>query len=93
MTTSIRSTAITLAHSTADAYSADRYGAMRWEACAFMLLSRGMTVAEAEAVLRSKWTRWAADQAKSGRPSAKALAEFIDDPRNNCNLAVLMQAD
>jgi len=39
------------------------------------------------AILRSKWTRWAADAATSptkryGRATAKDLARFLDNSRN-----------
>ena len=49
-----------LAVRTADAYSADRYAS--WVACARLLVTvRGYSLREAEAILRSKWMRWAAD--------------------------------
>ena len=40
-------------------YSADRYRS--WASVAYHLLKMGLDEREAEAVMRSKWTRWAAD--------------------------------
>jgi hypothetical protein len=66
-----------LAERTLDAYSADRYRS--WRACAAILLRRGMTEREAEAVLRSKHMRWAADEASisSRRVSSAALERYL----------------
>lgn len=72
-----------LARATEDAYSADRYG-REWGKAATMLLQRQFTEREAEAILRSKWTRWAADAASTDEPTAGDLARFLDDPRNHC---------
>lgn len=67
-----------LATKTADAHSVPRYAS--WPACAQVLLTRGMTDREAEAVLRSKWMRWAADSSNEryGRVPAKAIAAVLD---------------
>lgn len=68
-----------LAIKTEDAYSFDRYS--NWAACAKMLLARGMTEAQAEAVLRSKLARWAADGAKNqhyGKATSVDLARYLD---------------
>jgi hypothetical protein len=66
-----------LTESTRDAYSADRYRS--WRACAAFLLRRGMTEREAEAVLRSKHMRWAADATSfTGRVSTKALERYLE---------------
>ena len=76
--------AVALAEATADAYSWDNYGEARWLACARMLLRRGYTEREAEAILRSKWTRWAADRASSrkgwryGRTNSADLARMLE---------------
>lgn len=51
-----------LAERTEDAWSWGRYRS--WAACARLLLARGYSDREAEAILRSKWTRWAADRAE-----------------------------
>ena len=73
-----------LAERTATAYSWDNYGETRWRAATRMLVRRGYTDAEVEAILRSKWTRWAADMASDrpgwryGRTNAADLARFLD---------------
>jgi hypothetical protein len=78
MTRITRAAAAALADKTADAYSFDRYTS--WTACAAMLLRRGHSAMEAEAILRSKWTRWAADVAdkRHGRATAADLAAYMD---------------
>lgn len=43
-----------------NAYSTDRYR-NGWSGCVRMLLKRGYNEAQIEAIIRSKWTRWAAD--------------------------------
>ena len=67
-----------LADRTADSYSCDRYAS--WKACAAALLRRGYTDRQAEEILRSKFTRWAADQsdAADGRATAADLLRFMD---------------
>lgn len=67
-----------LTEATADAYSFDRY--RNWRACAALLSQRGYTYEEAECILRSKWTRWAADNSANpyGRVSSTDLAHFLD---------------
>jgi hypothetical protein len=69
-----------VADRTKDAWSVERYGALRWRACAKMLLARGFTEREAEAILRSKWTRWAADNSKHpyGYTTSADLSRYID---------------
>ncbi len=76
-----------LAENTADAYSCGRYD--NWAAVAAMLLRRGLTEEQAEVVLRSKWTRWAADASNQTFPNSKDLARWMDDPRNKANVAEL----
>lgn len=62
-----------------DAYSAGAYA--NWSAVAEVCLKRGLSPAQTEAVLRSKWTRWARD-AYHGRlidgryPAAALDAQF-----------------
>lgn len=63
---------------TQDAYSHDRYQG-EWGACVALLLARGFTEEQTEAILRSKHMRWAADEA--GEATAGALSRYIDDPR------------
>lgn len=71
-------TARALAERTADAYSWGRYRS--WEAVAALLLARGYNAREAEAIMRSKWTRWAGDMsgARYGRIPAKAVGVYLD---------------
>lgn len=65
-----------LADKTADAYSADRYRS--WRGVAVALLSAGYDVQQAEAIMRSKWARWAADKdgRKYGTIPARVLVEY-----------------
>ena len=67
-----------LAERCSDAYSADRYNS--WPAVAAVLLKSGLSERQAEAVMRSKWTRWAADgtDARYGRVPARAIIAYID---------------
>lgn len=64
-----------------DAYSFDRYES--WTAVAAALLRHGLDERQAEAVMRSKWMRWAADFYESerggryGHNPAKAIIEFL----------------
>ena len=73
----IKLQAALLADRCGDAYSADRYGS--WSAVAAVLLKQGLTERQAEVVMRSKWTRWAADQsdARYGKVPAKVIADFV----------------
>ena len=63
-----------------DAYSFDRY--RNWSALAKMLARRGLNALEIEAVLRSKWPRWAADMAVKDKPyghyTSRDLERFMD---------------
>ena len=83
-TTTIAERVRALAARTADAYSWDNYEGYRWTAAIAMLVRRGYTDREVEAIMRSKWTRWAADMASSrrsyryGRTSSMDLARFLD---------------
>jgi len=75
-------TASELATKTSDAYSFHSYRS--WRACAKLLLGRGYTPVEAEAILRSKWMRWASDVSNYHPSTSKDLERFLDDPRNEC---------
>lgn len=67
-----------VADKTADAYSFDRYST--WRGCAWLLALRGYNARQIEAILRSKWMRWAADRFnRHDRIPARAIIEFIDD--------------
>lgn len=78
-TDSIKARAESLAARTDDAYSSHRYRS--WTAVAATLLRLGMTDEEAEEVMRSKYTRWAADAYAGtheyGRVPAAAVREFV----------------
>jgi len=78
----LRQQALALAERTVDAYSHDNY--QNWAAVCLMLLQRGFTEREAEAILRSKWTRWAGDASDKpyGRHTSKDLARFLDQQKN-----------
>jgi hypothetical protein len=71
-----------LALRTEDAYSFDRYA--NWPATAQALLDFGLNEAQAEAVLRSKFMRWAADQVDFpyGEVPAQAIIEALEKPHN-----------
>jgi hypothetical protein len=76
-----------LALSTSDAYSYDNYGDRGWRAAITMLAKRAYTAQQIEAIMRSKWTRWAGDQASGrkgwryGRTNGADLARFLDTMR------------
>jgi hypothetical protein len=81
--------ALVLAERTADAYSWDNYGEKGWLSAARELLRRKYTERQAEAILRSKWTRWAGDMATNrsswryGRTTGADLGRFIDSIEAN----------
>lgn len=83
-TTDLRARARAVADACADAFSWDNYGERGWRSAALVLLTRGYSEREAEAILRSKWTRWAADAASErkgwryGRTTGADLARFLD---------------
>jgi hypothetical protein len=74
-----RDEADAIAQETSDAYSFNRYGATRWRSCCRMLARRGYDAREIEAIMRSKWTRWAGDMSDSeyGRVNSADLARFL----------------
>ena len=59
-----------------------------WSASIRMLRKRGYDDRQIEAIIRSKWTRWAGDCSNKdyGRVTSADLARFLDDPRNECTL-------
>lgn len=62
---------------TQDAFSWDRYAPKEWAKICGHLAAMGWNELQIEAVLRSKWTRWAADQ--SERPYGKITArDFVN---------------
>ena len=70
-----------LAEQTSDAYSADRFAS--WESVIQSLLNLGYTELETEAIVRSKWTRWACDhdtgRNRYGRHTSSAMIRFMKD--------------
>jgi len=68
-----------LADRTVDAYSAPRFAPGEWLTAAGMLLGRGFDERQAEAILKSKWTRWAGDEANHGHGEVTAddLRRFL----------------
>jgi hypothetical protein len=86
----IRASAKVLASRTGNAYSYDRYRS--WNAVAEALLRRGYSEREAEAIMRSKWLRWAADDigARYGHASAKALMRYLSTRLTDKEVAELV---
>jgi hypothetical protein len=75
----LKSKAVMLALKTQDAYSVLAY--RNWAAVCTFLLKRGYTEDEAEAILRSKWMRWAGDFSKKnkyGYLTSADVARFLD---------------
>jgi hypothetical protein len=78
--------AAALAERTGDAYSYDRYD--NWTEVAKALLEAGYSEREAEAIMRSKWTRWAADFAEGkgqryGRVTADSVLAYMKHVHKN----------
>jgi hypothetical protein len=74
-----------LAKQLAGAYSTESYGG-DWSACIKALRKRGYNDLQIEAILRSKWTRWAGDMVvtnthRYGSFTAKDLLKFMDNSK------------
>lgn len=69
---------------TRDAYSFDRYGDEEWLKAIKLLWSKYEDRFVIGEVLRSKWPRYCET------PTAEALMEFINDPKNRCDLDELI---
>lgn len=65
-----------IAENTADSYSRSRFTDAGWRRIAQVLLDAGATAAEAEWVLNSKHTRWAADV--TGKNHGVTAVDFLD---------------
>lgn len=80
-----------LSEKTSDAYSYDRYNS--WEACIKKLRSLGCNDYEVEAILRSKWTRWAADASNKpyGKASSNDLVNYINKHETKESITKLTQ--
>ncbi len=64
-----------VARKTCDAFSRDNYASREWYKLADWLGEQGLTEAQAEAILRSKLTRWAGDSAPAEREWGEHTAE------------------
>lgn len=78
-----------LYEATCDAYSFDAYSERGWRSAIRMLVKHGLTDRQIEAVLRSKWTRWAGDSATNhskgkryGRFNGRDLERFINSAKD-----------
>lgn len=70
-----------LAEKTSGAYSYDRF--KNWDAVIQVCLDLGYSEMETEAIVRSKWTRWACDHdtgrgGRYGYHTSKALERFLE---------------
>ncbi len=77
-----------LADKLADAYSTDSYRG-GWNGCVKMLRKRGYNDQEIEAILRSKWTRWAGDSDETrryGNFTSTTLADFLETMKKHGDL-------
>lgn len=81
-----------LVERTVDAYSRDRY--QSWAAVAKALLAAGYSLEESEAIMKSKWARWAADEYEttSRKPTAKDLLRWIENNTKDGDVAKLMHS-
>lgn len=64
------------------AYSTGRYE-RGWMPCIKMLRKRGYNDQQIEAIIRSKWTRWAADASKSRRANSADLERFLEKMKDS----------
>lgn len=78
-----------LASKTSDAYSSDRF--KNWDAVIQALLNLGYSEIETEAIVRSKWTRWACDHdsKRYGQHTSTAIIRFMNGtPKSEVNQLV-----
>lgn len=81
---------------TKGSWSFDRYGEREWRRTVRLLIDRGLDDREIEAVLRSKWMRWAADNCADTihfKPRGEDVIRFMDDRRNRCDVKALNPRD
>jgi hypothetical protein len=70
-----------LAHALENAYSTDNYGGF-WRSTVRALISRGYSLRETEALIRSKHTRWACDSCtrhRYGKHNSTCLINYIEN--------------
>lgn len=76
-----RQEADSLAQSTQDAYSSDRFTS--WSRCVDVLRTLGYDAREAEAILRSKHMRWAGDCATNpNHPNSHDVKRYMTSQQN-----------
>jgi hypothetical protein len=73
-----RARAERLVEATADAYSFEAYGQHEWLKAIGYLMGMGYDDRQIEAVLRSKWTRWASDAYSTYDGKGRWLKEFVE---------------
>jgi hypothetical protein len=74
-----------------DAYSTDRYS-RGWSASIRALRNRGYDDRQIEAIIRSKYTRWAADQVTGSRKAnATDLLDYLDESMSPRDLEELVK--
>jgi len=66
----------TFADRLSDAYSTDAYRG-GWGSCIKALRKRGLNDLQIEAIIRSKWTRWAGDSSESNRYGSYTSSDLI----------------
>lgn len=74
-----------VANATSDAYSFERYAPGAWKASCRMLAREGYDAREIEAIMRSKWTRWAGDSSEKneyGHVTSIDLKNFLNSMTN-----------
>jgi hypothetical protein len=73
-----------LSDATQEAYSFTRYGQHEWTRAISLLIERDLGDRQIIAIMCSKWTRWAADNAGRNEGCAKGqdVIDFIDDAKN-----------
>lgn len=77
---------------TNDAFSHDRYGEREWLECTkYLMIDRKLSDRQAEAVLRSKLMRWAADRANGMPPKVQHLREWMADNEKHASTRAIEQ--
>ncbi len=76
---------------TSGAYSYGRYRS--WKQCIRVLRKMGFDDREVEAILLSKWTRWAADQSSApyGKATSEDLRRYIERCESKASVEELVR--
>ena len=85
-----RNAAADLAERTQDAHSYDRYGQTRWTRLIARFLTAQYSARQTEAIMRSKWTRWAMD-ACGWRASSLELYLYIEPRLSQAEVDALVE--